>query len=152
MLALAAATLRGKPDDMARALLALGFETRDGDPQSLHEIAEFVLQAAQQLREHSHMDRELTERLRKELPDHIRENPIVRVPSHLMLVGRVIGLLSGLNRTLETRVDFARAILPYALGTQDRTEHTSGAPPTACPHPNPPTKSRGWALGTVLKS
>jgi ubiquinone biosynthesis protein len=134
VLALAAATLRGRPDDMARALLTLGFETRDGDPQSLLEIAEFVLQAAQQLRERSHLDRELSERLRDELPDHIRENPIVRMPSHLMLVGRVVGLLSGLNRTLETRVDFARTILPYTLGTQDRAERPAGA---RAPGPTP---------------
>jgi ubiquinone biosynthesis protein len=134
VLALAAATLRGRPDDMARALLTLGFETRDGDPQSLLEIAEFVLQAAQQLRERSHLDRELSERLRDELPDHIRENPIVRMPSHLMLVGRVVGLLSGLNRTLETRVDFARTILPYTLGTQDRAERSAGA---RAPGPTP---------------
>jgi predicted unusual protein kinase regulating ubiquinone biosynthesis (AarF/ABC1/UbiB family) len=141
VLALAAATLRGNADDMARALVALGFETRDGDPASLLDVAHFVLQAAQQLREHSHLDREMTERIREELPERIRQNPIVRMPSHLMLVGRVVGLLSGLNRTLETRVDFARAILPYALGTQDRAERSAGAPAKETP-----------ATGTVLNN
>ena len=34
--------------------------------------------------------------------------PIVRMPSHLVLVGRVLGLLSGVNRTLESRVDLLR--------------------------------------------
>ena len=44
----------------------------------------------------------------------IRENPIVRIPSHLVLLGRVLGLLSGLGRTLNVKLDMLRVILPYA--------------------------------------
>ena len=33
----------------------------------------------------------------------------------LVLAGRVVGLLSGLTRSLETRTDLVRALLPYAL-------------------------------------
>ena len=42
-------------------------------------------------------------------------SPLVRVPAHLVLAGRVVGLLSGLTRSLETRTDLVRALLPYAL-------------------------------------
>ena len=35
--------------------------------------------------------------------------------SYLVLIARVIGLLSGLTRTLETRIDLVGAILPYVL-------------------------------------
>ena len=45
----------------------------------------------------------------------IRENPIVRVPSHVVLLGRVVGLLSGLGRSLEARIDMLQTILPYVL-------------------------------------
>jgi len=54
--------------------------------------------------------------LNDEIPEMIRANPIVRVPSHILLIGRVLGLLSGLGRTLDSRVDLLRTILPYALG------------------------------------
>ena len=49
-----------------------------------------------------------------ELPNHIRENPIVRVPTHLVLLGRVLALLSSVNRSLDARLDLASLILPYA--------------------------------------
>jgi predicted unusual protein kinase regulating ubiquinone biosynthesis (AarF/ABC1/UbiB family) len=112
----AAALLRGDVDAMAAAMARVGFETRDGRVAGLREIARFVLAAAQRVRAQSHVDRELAERLRAELPRRIRENPLVRVPAHLVLVGRVVGLLSGLTTSLETRADLVRAILPYAFG------------------------------------
>jgi predicted unusual protein kinase regulating ubiquinone biosynthesis (AarF/ABC1/UbiB family) len=112
----AGALLRGDAEAMASAMQRVGFETRDGSAQGLLEIARFVLASAQRIREQSHLDRELAEKLRAELPAQIRANPLVRVPSHLVLVGRVVGLLSGLTRTLETRADLVRALLPYALG------------------------------------
>jgi len=112
----AAALLRGDADAMAGAMARLGFETRDGSDAGLLDIARFVLDAAQRVRAQATVDRELAETLRAELPRRIRENPLVRVPSHLVLVGRVVGLLSGLTRSLETRADLVRAILPYAFG------------------------------------
>lgn len=116
VLEFAAALLRGDPDAMAAAMARLGFETRDGSLTGLLDVARFVLAAAQRVRAQAHVDRELAEQLRAELPRRIRANPLVRVPSHLVLVGRVVGLLSGLTRSLETRADLVRAILPYALG------------------------------------
>jgi predicted unusual protein kinase regulating ubiquinone biosynthesis (AarF/ABC1/UbiB family) len=114
----AAALLRGDAFAMAAAMAKLGFETRDRSLDGLREIAGFVLDAALRVRAQATVDRELAERLREELPRRIRENPLVRVPSHLVLVGRVVGLLSGLTRSLETRADLVRAILPYALGVR----------------------------------
>jgi predicted unusual protein kinase regulating ubiquinone biosynthesis (AarF/ABC1/UbiB family) len=107
--------LRGDVDAMASAMLQLGFETRGDSKAGLLEIARFVLTSAQRIREQATLDRELAEKLRAELPRRIRENPLVRVPAHLVLAGRVVGLLSGLTRSLETRTDLVRALLPYAL-------------------------------------
>ena len=103
---------------MAEALVDLGFETRDGSPESLGEIARFVLDAAIQVRQQSFLDRDLAQRIGREISDRIRENPIVRIPSHVVLLGRVIGLLSGVNRTLEAHIDLVQTILPYAMGAQ----------------------------------
>jgi predicted unusual protein kinase regulating ubiquinone biosynthesis (AarF/ABC1/UbiB family) len=114
----AAALLRGEPEAMAEALLALGFETRDGRPEGLLEIARFVLEVGQRFRHGVRLEGEIGERFGREIPDRIRENPIVRIPTHLVLLGRVIGLLSGVNRSLDARIDLARTIFPYVAGVR----------------------------------
>jgi predicted unusual protein kinase regulating ubiquinone biosynthesis (AarF/ABC1/UbiB family) len=111
VLAFAGALLRGDPNAMAEALLALGFETRDRRPESLAEIAGFVLDAALELRSHSHM----TRRVGRELAEKIRANPIVRIPGHIVLLARVLTLLSGVSRSLEVKLDLVATLLPYAL-------------------------------------
>lgn len=116
----AAALLRGRADAMADALLELGFETRDGRAEGLVEIASFVLEIGKRLRHGVRLDADFGERFGREIPDRIRENPVVRIPSHLVLLGRVIGLLSGVNRSLEARIDLARTILPWVMGVASR--------------------------------
>jgi putative ABC transport system permease protein len=98
----------------------LGFETRRGGPEALDPIATFVLAAATRLRARGFLDREFAAELGRELSEQVRANPIVRMPSHLVLVGRVLGLLSGVNRTLESRVDLLKTILPYVMGGPKR--------------------------------
>jgi predicted unusual protein kinase regulating ubiquinone biosynthesis (AarF/ABC1/UbiB family) len=112
-LAFAGALLAGDVDRMTDALLELGFETRDGRPGSLAAIADLVLDLAQRFRQGVHLDPEFTERFGREVPERIRANPIVRVPTHLVLVARVLALLSGVNRSLDSRLDLARTLLPY---------------------------------------
>ncbi len=113
VLRFAGALLTGKADEMAEALLDLGFETRDGRPESLHDIAAFILELAKRFRHGVRLDHELTQRFAREVPERIRANPVVRVPTHLVLLGRVLGLLSGVNRSLDSKLDLARALLPY---------------------------------------
>jgi len=115
VLRFAGALLTGNAEEMATSLLDLGFETRDGRPESLHDIAAFILEIATQFRRGVRLDPEMTDRFAREVPDRIRENPVVRVPTHLVLLGRVVGLLSGVNRSLDSRLDLARALLPYVL-------------------------------------
>jgi predicted unusual protein kinase regulating ubiquinone biosynthesis (AarF/ABC1/UbiB family) len=43
----------------------------------------------------------------------IRSNPITDIPREFLLIGRVVGLLSGLGAHLDSRVDMVRTILPY---------------------------------------
>jgi predicted unusual protein kinase regulating ubiquinone biosynthesis (AarF/ABC1/UbiB family) len=115
VVAFALALLREDPEAIAAAFLGLGFETRDGESASLAEIARLVLAGVRELREQPHHDREVLERLRREVPERIRANPLVRIPSHVVLLGRVLGLLSGTGRSLGARVDLVRTLLPYVL-------------------------------------
>ena len=116
--AFAAALLQGDAKAMGHALVELGFETRDGREEAVHEIAELMLHAGQEIRKNGRIDPEIVERLREEIPEHVRKNPIVRIPHHLVLVGRAIALLSGVNAALGARIDFLRTITPYVMGVK----------------------------------
>ncbi len=111
----AGALLRGDVELMAEALVELGFETRDGRPESLAEIARYTLGVATEFQDRAYLNRDMAARVGRELPDKIRENPIVRIPSHVVLLGRVLGLLSGVSRSLQSRIDLVQTILPYAF-------------------------------------
>ncbi len=121
VVAFTAALVQGRPKEMAQALVDLGFETRRGGPEALTAIASFVLEAATRLRERGFLDRDFAAELGRELSEQVRANPVVRMPSHLVLVGRVLGLLSGVNRTLESRVDLLKTILPWVMGPPKRS-------------------------------
>jgi predicted unusual protein kinase regulating ubiquinone biosynthesis (AarF/ABC1/UbiB family) len=112
---LALALLREDPAALARAFLALGFETRDGRADSLVEIARVFLEGAKEMRERPGSRADTVERLRRELPERIRANPIVRVPSHVVLLGRVLGLLSGVGRSLGAELDLVEILVPYVM-------------------------------------
>ncbi|MCG8590566.1 MAG: AarF/ABC1/UbiB kinase family protein [Proteobacteria bacterium] len=112
----AAALVQGRPEAMAAALAQLGFETRDGGTRGLEEISEILLDVGKRLRGQAWIDPDVVRDAGRELPERIRRNPIVRVPGHVVLLGRVLGLLSGVGRSLGGRVDMLGLILPYAMG------------------------------------
>ena len=62
----------------------------------------------------AYADKELIQEFSHELPRVLRINPIVEVPADVLLVTRVMGLLSGLGKTLDSRVDLMATIMPYA--------------------------------------
>jgi predicted unusual protein kinase regulating ubiquinone biosynthesis (AarF/ABC1/UbiB family) len=115
VVAVVTALVRDRADDLAEALLDLGFETRHRDPESLYEIAHALLDVTRQLRHGSSLNTKIVTQAREDLPRLVRENPIVRTPSHVVLLARVIALLSGLGHTLGAHLDILETILPYAL-------------------------------------
>ncbi len=117
---LTSALVQGSAERMAQALHELGFETREGGVEALHDIAKVVLETAVRLRQQAWVDRDVAAEAAQELPRMIRENPIVRVPSHVVFLGRVVALLSGLGRSLEARIDMVQTILPYVLRSAAR--------------------------------
>jgi predicted unusual protein kinase regulating ubiquinone biosynthesis (AarF/ABC1/UbiB family) len=113
-LELAGALLLGQCERLGAALLRLGFETRAGGERPLQAIAELLAGASQELRAKGRLEPATLDRLRSELPERIRRDPIVRVPHHLVLVGRALGLLSGQLSQLGASLDLLPLLVPLA--------------------------------------
>jgi predicted unusual protein kinase regulating ubiquinone biosynthesis (AarF/ABC1/UbiB family) len=113
---LTAAIVGGDRAATAAAFRALGFETREASDESLAWLGEMFLGWA--LRNgRSFADPEMVAQFGQEMPAIMRANPLVRVPSDVLLVGRVMGLLSGVGKQLGSAVDLGALLLPYLLGT-----------------------------------
>ena len=118
VLELAGALLLGQRERLGAALVRLGFETRAGGEASLQAIAELLAGAAVELRAKGRLDPATLDRLREELPSASGAIPIVRVPHHLVLVGRALGLLSGQLTQLGADVDLFPILAPLAAKQQ----------------------------------
>ncbi|MGH7934396.1 MAG: hypothetical protein ACREQN_14720, partial [Candidatus Binataceae bacterium] len=96
-----------------RAFHDLGFRTRDGSPETLLMLANLFLGNSVK-RNRAFADRELIEEFSEEFPRALRANPIVEVPADVLLVNRVMGLLSGIGKTLDSQVNLFATLMPYA--------------------------------------
>jgi predicted unusual protein kinase regulating ubiquinone biosynthesis (AarF/ABC1/UbiB family) len=116
---LTAAILGGDRTAVAAAFRALGFRTRDAADESLAWLGEVFLGWAVR-NGRSYADRELVARLGAEVQRVMRANPVVQVPSDVLLVGRVLGLLSGIGKQLSAEVDLAATLLPHLAAAMAR--------------------------------
>jgi predicted unusual protein kinase regulating ubiquinone biosynthesis (AarF/ABC1/UbiB family) len=91
---------------MLRAFQELGFQTKTGDSSTFLLIARRMMERS----ESGRFEGELTEEMTDELFEAIRENPVVRVPTDFVLVGRAFGLLSGIAHTLGSRANVLQAM------------------------------------------
>ena len=55
----------------------------------------------------------------------VRANPVTDIPRELLLIMRVTGLLSGLGKHLESRVDVTETLLPYTQAALDGAKQPS---------------------------
>jgi aarF domain-containing kinase len=107
------AILTSDREAIIRAFRELGFRTKDGSPETLLALADLFL--GQTLRQNkAYADKELVEQFSDEFPKTLRANPIVEVPGDVLLVNRVMGLLSGLGKTLDSQVNLFDTLMPYA--------------------------------------
>jgi ubiquinone biosynthesis protein len=91
---------------MVRAFQELGFQTKTGDTNTFLLIARRMLSRT----ETGAFEGEFTEEMTDELFDAIRADPVVRVPSDFVLVGRVFAFLSGIAHTLGHRANVLAAM------------------------------------------
>jgi predicted unusual protein kinase regulating ubiquinone biosynthesis (AarF/ABC1/UbiB family) len=67
----------------------------------------------------AYADRDLVEESNERLQVAVRANPITDIPRELLLIMRVTGLLSGLGKHLDSRVDVVNTLLPYVRAAQE---------------------------------
>jgi len=107
--------------DAARVVIAfeaLGFRTRSGNGDSLVALGEaFLGHAARNGK--AYADAEMLDQLNRDLSKALRANPIVEAPSDLLLVVRVMGLLSGIGKQLDSRIDPMAMLLPFVAQAQN---------------------------------
>ena len=144
---LTAAIVGGDRARVAAAFRALGFRTREESDESLAWLGEAFLGWA--LRNgRSFADPAMIAELGAEMPRVMRANPLVEVPADVLLVGRVMGLLSGIGKQLGAHVDLAAALLPYLAAGAARPQGLpgtqragGGGDPAGAPAPRP-TRAR----------
>ena len=90
----------------------MGFRTRVHDEETYSALGEAFL--GDVLRSGKpYADQELFAEVNVRLGRVLRANPLVEVPGDVILIARVMGLLSGIGRSLESKTDLTEAILPY---------------------------------------
>lgn len=97
---------------IGQAFRDLGFKTRTGNDDTFVTVAELFLGQALRAGK-AYADMAMLDRINDELMAALRANPIVRASSDLLLVMRVMGLLSGIGKMLDSKVDPLALMLPF---------------------------------------
>jgi predicted unusual protein kinase regulating ubiquinone biosynthesis (AarF/ABC1/UbiB family) len=104
--------MSGQPSDVAAAFRALGFRTKTDADESLALLGEAFLGFALK-NGIAYANPAMLDKFNEDLPRAMRANPLVEVPGDILLVGRVMGLLSGIGKQLGSEVDPTALLLPF---------------------------------------
>jgi predicted unusual protein kinase regulating ubiquinone biosynthesis (AarF/ABC1/UbiB family) len=110
---LTVAIMRQDDAGMAEGFAAIGFETKSGDPDSLVALGRAFFESAGPDGK-PYVDAEVMPEVNERLAVMLKDNPVTRMPADILLIFRVLGLMSGLQKRLDSRVSMADTILPYA--------------------------------------
>lgn len=112
LIVLTSAIVAAQPDAVYSSMSDMGFRTRDDDPETYNALGEAflgdVLRSGQ-----AYADQAMMAEVNQRVGKVLRGNPLVDVPGDIILIARVMGLLSGLGRSLDSRTDLLQALLPY---------------------------------------
>ncbi len=104
---------------LAQAFRDLGFRTRHEDDTVFEAMGEAMVARLSRNGEFS-QDRQMMMEFQQRMMQIFRENPVVRVPGEFLLLGRVMGLLSGLGAQLGSQVNLLDVLdvqLPQHVNT-----------------------------------
>lgn len=112
MIVLTSAIVTQQPEAISSTMSDMGFRTREENVETYTALGEAFL--GDVLRSgKAYADQAMVAEVNQRLGRVLRANPLVDVPGDVILIARVMGLLSGLGRTLESKTDLLEALLPY---------------------------------------
>lgn len=98
---------------MVQAFRALGFKTRSDDPQSLIALGKSFFEVGGPEAK-PYVDRDVMPEVNERLARILRDNPVTEIPADVLLIFRVVGLMSGLQKRLDSTVNMVETLTPYA--------------------------------------
>ena len=98
---------------MVQAFRALGFRTRSDDPEALVALGTSFFEAAGPDAK-PYVDSDVMPEVNERLSRILQKNPVTGIPGDILLIFRVLGLMSGLQKRLDSRVNMVDTIAPYA--------------------------------------
>jgi aarF domain-containing kinase len=98
---------------MVAAFRALGFKTRSESSESLIALGRSFFEAGG-AEQRPYIDRDVMPEVNERMATILKQNPVTQIPGDILLIFRVLGLMSGLQKRLESRIDMVDTILPYA--------------------------------------
>ncbi|MGE5595774.1 MAG: ABC1 kinase family protein [Hyphomicrobiales bacterium] len=104
-----------KQDDqgMVEAFRKLGFETKSQDPESLVALGRAFFESTGP-EGRAYVDVDVMPEVNMRLSRILEANPVTRIPPDILMIFRVLGLMSGLQKRLESTVNMFETIGPYA--------------------------------------
>ena len=106
------AMLRWDLPEMIQAYKDLGIRVKNpNDPNTYIELGRAFMETSRPGT--GYADADLVAEANERLAKVVRANPIVDIPREMLLIMRVVGLLSGLGKHLDSRVDVTQTLLPY---------------------------------------
>jgi predicted unusual protein kinase regulating ubiquinone biosynthesis (AarF/ABC1/UbiB family) len=119
MVRLTTAIVTQDAEGIVASFRRLGFVTKNGGSESLLVLGEALL--GHSVKENkAYADPAMVEHFNEEISQAMRKDPIIEAPGDLVLVGRVMGLLSGIGKQLGSEVNLFSTLLPY-LGSEKTT-------------------------------
>jgi predicted unusual protein kinase regulating ubiquinone biosynthesis (AarF/ABC1/UbiB family) len=106
------AMITGNAPEMVRAFRDLGFRVKHAeDPAPFLAMGRAFMESSAPGR--AYADPDLVAEANARIAQAVRANPLVQIPREFLLIMRVVGLLSGLGKHLDSRVNVIGAFLPY---------------------------------------
>ena len=99
--------------EMVAAFRDLGFRTRTDDPETLVALGRSFLESGGADNK-PYADADVMPEVNERLARILHANPVTTIPPDILLIFRVIGLMSGLQKRLDSKVNIFETIGPYA--------------------------------------
>ena len=119
------AILSQDPEAMVDAFRAIGFRTKSDDPEALVALGQAFFESSGPDQK-AYIDSDVMPEVNERLSRILQANPVTHIPADILLIFRVLGLMSGLQKRLDSRVNMAATITPYARDEVARHEPLQG--------------------------